>query len=232
MGDPYAGSSKYIKLLGDFNILTAANSTLQQKYDALVKEQALASTTLEVCVNDYNELCDNYEELETCWSLARAVNKSNQVKSTQVASKEVVNLRKELKRSKEQVRRLKSKTGDNGKVKIAKLTQELSELQPVLRQALIYVGTFTDSKKVNYMLYDRSIHPMMVKDGRVADTHQLFVMNQYGHGKLIYRDTITSEIHFNKVKPSEKFTVSAGLLDFCETYYECFLETQRKIKHV
>lgn len=165
----------------------------------------------------YNNLVDDYEDMRVLAFLA--------AEQAEDADK----LRKENKRLKAQVKRHKDKPATKPNPKVKQLEDKLLEHQKVVAQAAIYIGSYTNDKGIQYDVYDNQVRKLTTPDGEM-NAHQLFVINEYGNGKLVYRLLGTDSSNYAKGNNQTRFYMSKGLEEYIEGYYDRIHDRFNKAK--
>lgn len=187
-------------------------------------------------VDDYNSLFDIYTELDKKYARLNTIHQlsigklnSDKTKIEHklvTALKELADLKKQnIKEAKERKRaKDRNKRKDKPVVNTSELTRLRKSMEvhrKVLATAAILVGSYEDSAGTTYDVFDNKTRTIQL-GGKDTLVQEIIVINEFGSGRSVYRDTKTKEVLLAKIPSSGRFKMSSGLEKYCNDYFKLY----------
>lgn len=217
-----------------YDTLASHYDQLSEKFEALVKDLTEAETLnleLQNKLHQLNTLC-KLSEVNQGHLDAMAKSKTTTERKLKEALDHIRQMSQEQNKAKQQTKREKrtaKRKADKAPVvnlnQFKALKQSLEEHQHALNYAAVRVGCFENAKGVTYDVYDNKVRTIITPKGE-AKAHQLFLINQYGAGRMIYQNVDDGTIHVCAIPPQARWHLCKELENYCEGYFAKFHNNQ------
>ncbi len=229
-----------------YDRLSTMYDKLGQSFDELSCDLLTAEHLADAKGEEINSLQNKLAQLNTLCRLSEvnqdhldsmAVSKSKTEQQLKEARAEIATLKqgaqkdaKQTKRDKRSAKRKADKAPVVNLAQMQKLKQSLEEHQHALNFAAVRVGGFINTKGVTYDVYDNKVRTVTTPKGDMR-AHQLFLINQYGAGRMIYQNVDDGKLHVCAIPPQARWHLCKDLEKYCENYFKQYANNSKGSKN-